>query len=459
MGYCHYHKEIIVLTTVQVCHTLAEEMYSSLLDNEPSREMRESNGSTPDPEHPPPQVESRARHYSYCQPTFETKFGYHLHNESINVPEEVWNDILPVEFKLLRDYFLNQPIMMKYYRFGYLVLSILLLIFTVSEQVKDYLHGISTPMLIYSVVFLIQACMYVSMPFVCMKELVEALHSDDLPIIFKEATRYDPNFVFKFAAITHLNFFLLFIAIAVYTAFVDQSLSFSLPQTIFSLVFLGPFTYSCSLSIMILEAHRLQSHKFEVQLADMRQMYIRSGAIIPSLGASVTSAQIGPIQDPLLSDSDLINRYYILHARCVHTSEKRGKHFFAIFLYSGVLVIGSAYAVINEAFSVLTVLFFTLLDFFVFLEVGLSLVAINELGSIVQRNLATTRLCLLRHTPCYQGNENSGVMMQEFLECVAYARLEIAFFGNFALRSNMLLAAAGTIIAAIIPSVLVYIFK
>lgn len=310
---------------------------------------------------------------------------------------------------------------------------------------------------LYIVVFSFQALYYGVIPFVSLAMLEEVLLSDDVPVLFSETSRFDPYFKLKCKIITRLNLILTVFAFGSYCVLGVSEPIYIGSSAFFTFTFFIPFVLALSVALMLTEGFRLQSVSFIAQLKNQRRHQIKAD-----------NENVGDVELPMFSsdqkgldmgwrDLDMIRRYYALHARCMYTSERRGKLILCLFLYSVLNAIGSAYGALTRQYDVLSISFFTTLAVFIVLEIGISVASVNEMATLVCRELCTSQLCYISHASMggIIGNDTlDGKVLQRFFSCMVYSKLEISFVGNFALRSNTLIAVLGSILAAILPSII-----
>jgi hypothetical protein len=407
---------------------------------------------------------------------FESEFGEHLHTET-GSEDDIWKKILPFEFKLLRNYMILRPLpRIIYQRFMY-ILALFLFSYTLlslfDTSSEDH---VDTP-LAQTIMFVIQALAYIFLPFISMNLLDEVLKSSDIPILFSEALQFDPYFRLKFQIMTHINFIMAVIGVTTYALFGKNDVVTVIAASFFTLLFFTPYVYAFCIILLMLEAYRLQSLKF---IADMKlqrhhlfldHMTANDSTESDSITEDVTLFLPSPSEDeshshtagllarerggeasPRWTYRDMIDRYYTLHARCMYTSRRRGWRMLALFLYSGLTAIGGAYGAFTRQYNFLSIFVLTLIPMLVELQIGCSLATVNEMATQVCRELCTTQLCSLRHKTITSAADDEA--LNTFLNCIVFAKLEIYFFGNFALRSSTLLAIMGSIAAAIIPSII-----
>lgn len=398
--------------------------------------------------------------------SFESEFGKHHHNE-VNV-ESIWVRLLPFEFTILMKYWVSSSPAVKiaWRRFMYILAGVLLGYSAIALFLLHIKAIGSDTDLEYKIIFSIQALFYVGMPFISMDLLDEVLTSDDVPVLFSEAMRFDPMFKRKFLILTHLNFFLVFLSLVAYCLFSEFNPAAITSSIFFTVLFYTPFVFAYCLSFILLEGFRLQALKFisdvkaqrkysllnkslgSLALADVRDVEL----VVRLTGEELPAAQ----EAGMWSEVDLISRYYMLHARCIYTSEKRGKKILFLFLYSIISSIGSSYGVLTQQYELLSVFLFTLVAVLVMLQIGISVATVNEMGTLVCRELSTSQLCILHHERLdgASSSRNYAAIITQFYNCIVYSKFEIYFFGNFALRSSTLIAVLGSVLAAMLPSII-----
>ena len=366
----------------------------------------------------------------------------------------LWERILPFEFWYLRKYIITRPrVKTAWYRVMYF-LACFLYIYSILALFAVRVEAVPTSDPAYAVMFLIQALLYVLMPFVSFRFVDDILLSDDVPLLFSEAMQFDPRFQWKFQAFAHFNFSLALVALTVYSVLSEFGVLSMCTSIFFTTLFFTPYVYAYSLLLVLLEAYRLQATKFISDLKSKKHDYIVSH--------SSSDVEIGGERmpqsnstGPFGSDMELINRYYTLHSRCLYTSEKRGKEILCIFLSAIVTAVGSAYGALTRQFSFLSIFLFTLIAILVVLQIGMSMATVNEMGTLVCRELCTYHMHCLCHGNANNCSATEREVTNRFFNLIVYSKFEIYFFGNFALRSKTLIAILGSITAAIIPSIII----
>jgi hypothetical protein len=390
---------------------------------------------------------------------FESEFGEHLHAET-DSEDAIWDKVLPFEFQILRTYLILHPLSKLLYRRLMYTLASVLFVFSLLAlfYLSEHDGGLKDFPLTFKIMFVIQAIFYTCLPFISFAFLDDVLNSSDVAILFSEALKVDSHFQLKFQIMTHFNFFLGFASIVSYAVFSQDHDEFTTGLAIFfSLLFVTPYIFAFCILLLMLEAYRLQSSTFIADLKLKRHhLFLDSANSVKEsdLEAATPVPPTPPPHEEQWRDGDMIDRYYTLHARCVFTSTRRGRHILFLFLYSGISAIGSAYGALTRQYNFLSIFVFTLIAVLVELQIGCSLVTVNEMATQVCRELCTTQLCSLRHKTITSAEDNRA--MNTFTNCIAFSKLEIYFFGSFALRSSTLLAVIGSILAAIIPSIILH---
>lgn len=223
--------------------------------------------------------------------TFETNFGRNLHKETEGL-EEIWERILPLEFKPLRNLLILRPTRMWWYYRISCATSTFLMTYIFAVFVNHLIKGAGREYAPYGVSYIIQSLLYVMMPFWCMSLLRDVLRSDDIPVLFTEAARFDKYFLLKFRVLTHFNFVLIIMASIVYVIFIHDGVYLAVPQMLLTMLYFFPFMYACTITVILLEAYRLQSQRFVFGLHMMRLSQIRRDQGVSAAGVGSTATDL-----------------------------------------------------------------------------------------------------------------------------------------------------------------------
>ena len=181
---------------------------------------------------------------------------------------------------------------------------------------------------------------------------------------------------------------------------------------------------------------------------------IRSGdAVSPSHGVTVAQTNDISIEEGTnsishLDISSLRQVYFRAHDKCRETSRQIGKYFLMFMFVSISFAIFSIWSIYVKQVQWRSTATFVVVSACMVMELGLAIVAANETGNLVSVDICTFLL--------FDGHQYNSVLSNEaviLLGSLAHAKLEVPFFGNFVFRSSTMLAITGSLVAAIIPGV------
>jgi hypothetical protein len=329
---------------------------------------------------------------------------------------------------------------------------------------------------IYSIFF------YMLPPF-ALDALRKSLESSDLTLISKEVMSMDehsslPTLIYVMSTFNLLSSIL---ASAIFSAYyIDFTWIFAVWMVGFVIIFIIPSCLLLIYCIIIIYLHSCQVSSFLAHIRSLSDQLdrdicqMRSPQNESDNTSFEDSSQPIPIAFPTqsalsndqplyeLSDMNLdpkkhvpnllyiYRQYTHIHRQCRHSSVERGRVVLLSLCNLILLTMCTIWGVYVQDFSPISILPYTVISIFCFCQLALPLVRLNEMGNLVTREacsyillLKTSRICPL---------SSADVMdMDLFLQACQVAKIEIVFFGAFALRTAFLLGVLGSIIAAIIP--------
>lgn len=178
-----------------------------------------------------------------------------------------------------------------------------------------------------------------------------------------------------------------------------------------------------------------------------------SDAVSPSHGVTVPQANDLSIEEGSssishLDISSLRQIYFRAHDKCRETSRQIGKYFLFFMFVSISFAIFSIWSIYVKQVQWRSTATFVVVSACMVMELGLAIVAANETGNLVSVDICTFLL--------FDGHRYDSVLSNEaviLLGSLAHAKIEVPFFGNFVFRSSTMLAITGSLVAAIIPGV------
>lgn len=188
-------------------------------------------------------------------------------------------------------------------------------------------------------------------------------------------------------------------------------------------------------------------------------------------------------------------RYYKIQTECHRSSKLCGKMLVLLFCVSFVVIVSTVWDIIRGLYTVVSLLAYSLHSLVLLHEVMMLLVIVNETGNIIscrlsalamggivrcfdkssipstssQNSLYSSYLLHRSHATSEDGNDRGETQVprwsrisefNQFVEevkaligCLTYAKIHFTFFGEFALRSSMLMAIVGSIFGAVLSAI------
>lgn len=362
-----------------------------------------------------------------------------------------WAAALPPEYALLYE-LMNSTRKIKIVASAYAIFTIFLIINYAFYLVADVRDGVPTSETLYFLSRL-QDVFYASMPFVAYYYFKAFYADKDVALLFSSAVQIDKRLPLLCTTICRVNLILLTISFILFAIFTDRILVKVL-SSIYSVLYLYPFCFTYSLCVCIMLAHRV--HAVELCRAIKRsrdKMPSTSGGVSDSDPDNVSLMQ-NQVESAEDRGDDLLHlylRYRQVHVFCLRTSEEQGAYFMLMYMLAVVFAVTTVWSIYIGDRSLLAAVGYFCITIFVLFQLGWSQTASNEAGHVACRELASYVLC--RDELFYSANDESANKMGTLLlGCINYAKIEVFFFGNFALRTRHLVAILGSLVASIIPA-------
>ena len=177
--------------------------------------------------------------------------------------------------------------------------------------------------------------------------------------------------------------------------------------------------------------------------------------LLSSSSPTTTSSLHSECHDDAAQDDLVVTgaRYYQELSICLAMSESCGFYLFemlSVVLMMDVVYTLAFYIGFTSVQRVSSVLFFVL-NLYLLLQICIVTASCNECGHVVAKELSN-----YIYSRCNQSDLEAGESKKaiELLGCISQSKLEIRFFGGFALRSGTVLAVLGSVIGAFIPAFL-----
>jgi hypothetical protein len=415
--------------------------------------------------------------------------------------EDKWLHVFPKSVQVLKYIFLSpghfRCVKYLYYSFSVILflLGVLFPVFmdtgVVETEEHDPYGGASTAFMTF---FYIQFIVYLYLPFYYYPLILELFSTKDIQLLLKEAISLSSfnSLQVKFRVVYFININVTTTSMFMYLYFADvewATLIFSLVWFVF---YIFPLSVVFGYLVCILEAHRIQAADFKDKLVILRIKYEASKESITSefqgarnintdmtvfrasnevsststfsqrhISTSSGSQTEFDEQIPLLASIEEITQQYLrLHDTFRLTSDKRGLFIFSTFFLLLMILLSSIWSIYEDFFSLKSTMGYIVMALFYVLEVGLMLATVNETGNLICRDISSFLLRVLVNTASAgQDNTNSTNStavnkITGFVSCLVHIKIEIPFFGNFALRSRTLIAIVASLLGAIIPGII-----
>lgn len=363
----------------------------------------------------------------------------------------------------------------------YVLLSVFVVYVMIFTSIRDYDdYGV-----FYIIFYDIQGLLYLVSPYVCVNALRLCLENDFIAYVLSDAYSADPKLNRKFAAFTHLNLLLLFCTVLTFTVTADLSLLVRMEAGISSICYLTPYVLVYSWFVCLVYAQwgrleifssllrharsdseaRYHANIFPflfLQQQDQQQKKnqkeeqedeeaCRQSGSIECHGPVSPSAAVRIPMDNVLTTEALGTKYYEELTVCLALTKCCGLSLFFFTMFALALAISGVWALYLQIYYVGDVFAFVVIAMIQIFELGFLLSCCNESGNLVCREVCSY---LLSESSQRRRVSKSYQEATFLLGCIAHAKLEISYFGNFSLRSRTLLAIFGSIVGALIPGII-----
>lgn len=400
-------------------------------------------------------------------------------NTTVGEREKMFHTLLPWALLVMKRVAYSKYLII--YKCFYVLMSFVLLYILIWSSVNRE-FGIP-----YLVFFNIQGLMYIATPFFCIISFVSSLENDYITHVLSDAFAVDTKLSTKFAVITNFNLGLLIFSVVTFSMIgVELTTKARIGTALTSFFYLTPFVLMYSWFVCLVYGQWTRLEGFLIRMRQMQSTcdvkyrndkfpFLRrgfdsssyapqhpdlrnedevrsSGSIEMPLSLAVTPIDI-KVDYPIMSIDALSSKYYEELAISLAFSKCCGKWllFFTIFsLFFAIGVVWSLYVRLYHAGGVIAFLVISLIQIF---ELGICVASSNESGNLICREICTF---LLSESAQSRRESNSYGESNFLLGCIDHAKLEITYFGNFALRSRTLLAILGSIIGATIPGIVLH---
>ena len=377
-------------------------------------------------------------------------------SKDVNVTD--WTRHLPVEFFYAKK-IITSPQYLKVVKYLYIVTTITLMAFYLFIIAKDLSHGLPNAQIIHYILQRLQDVAYAMVPLLTYYYLEDFFNSVDSPVLISGAVSIERNLSKMFNFISHANLLLLTFALITYEAFSSRPVSYKIISSFYSVLYLFPFCLSYSLSVCIMVAHRVHATDLNAHIMRSRQdldtLILHATALPPhTISTSLVSGNAYQSDAPDCNDIMYIyRRYRTLHAHCLKTSLRRGWFMLLIGFLAVMFAVTTVWDIYLDRQLLASSLAFFGITVFILLQLGWSVAACNEMGHLACRELCTYVMC---REELFRGDGGGAVDCSAatlLLGCVSYAKLEVVFFSNFALRSRHLAALISALVGSVVPAI------
>ena len=355
-------------------------------------------------------------------------------------------------------------------------LRVLFPIFVENKALDHYEYeGASTAFMIF---FYIHFMIYLLIPFYYIPLLQYFCNSRDYNNLLREAVAITSwkYLHAKFGAIYFINLSVTLTCLAIFIYYSESHWIDLMFYLVWFLFYILPLNLVFGLFISTLEVHRMQATHFKEKLIELRleflnknfenktdgNLYVNSSDSETHLKDTNCNGNNGidlvcdDIAHLVVAVEEVTEQYLYLHDCFRHTSDECGVYLFTTFMLPMLIILSSIWSIYENFFSFASILGYIIMSLFYLLEIGLAVVAVNEAGNLVCRDISSFLIRFVIRNSSIQHRRLTQVALKNidaFISCLAYIKLEIPFFGNFSLRSRTLMAIVASLIGAMIPGI------
>ena len=305
----------------------------------------------------------------------------------------------------------------------------------------------------FKIFFYVQFLLYLGTPFYYFHVMKGLAKSKSIPLMMHRALEIRPSAHLKkkFRLIFNFNIVLVTTATVLYLALRDFGIFWLFFTIFWSIIYICPMGIMYSILVCLLEMHRMEADHFKKQLVMMKEDF-------EEMNEKTAPEQQQQWSDVVRSVDNISRRYCALHDCCRSTSTQFGLSLLLLFLIPITLVVSATWSIYEKFFSLASNLGFIVMALTYLLEIGLTVATTNESGYLVCREMTSYLMRVFVNPPT--GADVVQLLsletinkMNGFIGCLTYLKMDIPFFGNFALSSTALIAIVGSLIGAIIPGI------
>lgn len=282
-----------------------------------------------------------------------------------------------------------------------------------------------------------------------------------IPMVFHQATKYDPKFHFRMHCLAHFNCAasILLVLLSFFTNPIYKSV-----QLPFLILYVVPLSFTLSVVVTLLEGHRLLICQF-IESLENKSLFKDDSSSANSADTSgekqyLPEDDAGTVDDHRKSQSKvdfykLRNQYYDLHVQLDGVRENWGLKLLFIVIALLLFTVGLVwYMYISEFKSRFSlVLPYVVISLFGLCEILFSLTLVNELGAKVSKTLAKF---IFQYRQNSSTNCETSIItdINNLLLLSQIVPIEIPFVEGFSLRVRLTAVLVGPLIGAIVPKFL-----
>lgn len=372
--------------------------------------------------------------------------------DKLNQAHDDWLSAFPEEFTLLRN-LLQSKKWLNITIWFYAGTSIVLIFFYIFRLYDEISSGEAERNILQFLLDRIQDVAYLMMPYLTYYYFVAFYTDPDIPVLFSRAVAMKPSLRVMIVLLFRFN--ITFITVAFITfAIYEGNVFEKVYSSFYSVFYIYPFCFAYSLSVCLMMAHK--AHADELCSVVKKSRCSLDNIICNSDQSDCSSNLLVEVHSDDVGTGVELHQLYVryrqLHAMCLKTSERRGPYLFLMHVFAIVFAVATVWSIYTGSKRQIAAVGYFLITVAFILQLGLVVTAANEAGHIACRELSTyviSRQDLFKVT--INGGNNAAMLL---IGCMSYAKLEVLFFGNFALRSHHLAAIVGTLIGTVIPATL-----
>ena len=320
---------------------------------------------------------------------------------------QLWKQVFPFEILFCRIMATNATVV-KLWNIFFLIITITLLIY-IFILVNDHNYVSDDIPLSLTVLLNFEGVIILFIPYICFWFSKNIMSNPDLNALITFAIKHDPYVRMKFAFFTHLNFFCLVTAFSIYS--IGENVGHIIIVFITSMLYFGPLTIAVSLSVCVVELHRIKIQQLRQHINEKQcrldalfwgqhdGVDINTAAASHHISTTSVNCMHEGISDGLENDipptETKLSReqYYQMYAICARSSCGYGLYLLFFISFGFLYAFAMIYGIYLGQYPNAGIVGFVLVGLFMVLELAWALTACNETGWCQQ--LYTILFCSL----------------------------------------------------------------